>query len=87
MFPLYACIILFKCESLNDYFQVFQKNPMRDNPESENGTNSANTESHGHPNTALLHTIILFSTFGIAIGLRLFQETRYFSPPVSIKYF
>ena len=70
--------------------QVFQDNPIHDEyiVVKPSGTNNTCKESpYGHPNTALLHTVILFSTFGIAIGLRLFQETRYFSPPVCIEYF
>ena len=85
---LHALIaVLFIMEAFKDIYKVFQKNPVRDSyilvtPGNDNGTNNTSLESYGRPNTALLHTVILFSTFGIAIGLRLFQDTRYFSPPV-----
>ena len=76
---------LIACHS---YLQVFKENPIRNSYIVENqiGTNNTTTNI-GRPNTALLHTVISFSTFGIAVGLRLFQDTRYFSPPVCIKYF
>lgn len=85
--------ILFIAEAFKDIYKTFQKHPLHDSYIScinidQNGTSSTNNngcpypEAIGRPNTALLHTIILFSTFGIAIGLRLFQNTRYFSPPV-----
>ncbi|XP_028396743.1 anion exchange protein 3-like isoform X2 [Dendronephthya gigantea] len=76
--------ILFIMEAFKDIYKVFRENPIHDsyNMVSKDDQNKTAPTLTGRPNTALLHTIILFSTFGIAVGLRLFQETRYFSPPV-----
>ncbi|CAB3986153.1 anion exchange 2-like [Paramuricea clavata] len=70
-------------EAFKDIYKVFKENPIRNSYIVENQTGTNNTTTNiGRPNTALLHTVISFSTFGIAVGLRLFQDTRYFSPPV-----
>jgi hypothetical protein len=66
---------------------VFEQHPLRKEYYFRviNSSGSVNTTYEGSnekPNTALLYTIFMFATFGIALGFRLFEKTRFFSPPV-----
>jgi hypothetical protein len=69
---------------------VFEEHPLRREYHFKVINSSVNTAYEGSnekPNTALLYTIFMFATFGIALGFRLFEKTRFFSPPVIVSLF
>ncbi|XP_046846382.1 band 3 anion transport protein-like isoform X3 [Xenia sp. Carnegie-2017] len=73
--------LLFMYEGIKNLSKVFEKNPLRKRYITVSVTNSTEVLV-GKPNTALLYTIIMFATFGLALGFRLFEKTRFFSPRI-----
>ncbi|XP_028395702.1 band 3 anion transport protein-like isoform X2 [Dendronephthya gigantea] len=72
--------LLFMYEGIKNLIKVYEKHPLRE--EYVINANVSGGFTADKPNTALLYTIIMFATFGLALGFRLFEKTRFFSPRV-----
>ncbi|XP_028394886.1 anion exchange protein 3-like [Dendronephthya gigantea] len=79
--------LLFMYEGIKNLIKVYEQHPLRKEYQFRVINSTVNTGgyegSNEKPNTALLYTIFMFATFGIALGFRLFEKTRFFSPPHS----